>query len=93
MGNYEGRKNPIIDEIVYNGKKHFVYYKTPVYWLISIVETKKHMFSVLVCELDLNDFQKKHQRELEKNRLKDVAESKGSPKEINFKYDKNGKLI
>jgi hypothetical protein len=67
---YKGRTNPIIDEIQYKGKKHFVYSKAVHYWIISQIRTKKGMFSVLVTELELSEKQKAEQNELIKNRNK-----------------------
>lgn len=53
-----------IDKIKHKGYTHYVYYKTPIYWLISRDGTKKHMFSVLLDDLKLNKKQKATQKEL-----------------------------
>lgn len=66
-----GGKHPPIDKISHEGQRHFVYYKTPQYWLISRYRTKKLMFSIPVMDLILSEEQKAEQKKLLLKRFDD----------------------
>lgn len=53
--------SPIIDEITHNGKKHYVYSKSHLYWIISVQNSRIGMFSVLIEDLKLSKKQLKEQ--------------------------------
>jgi len=79
------------DKIKHDGYVHYVYYKTPEYWLVSRYRVQKMMFSVLVSELSLSDKQKEGQRQILIKRLDDaIKERNGTEK--NFSYNNNGEL-
>lgn len=70
------RKHAVIDRIMHNNINHYVYHKTPVYWIISRYKTKKLMFSILVDDLKMNARQKREQSEIIISGMQDLIDEK-----------------